>query len=207
MYLPAHFRQDRLDVLHRFIGQHSLATLVTLGPDGLLANHIPLVLDPEPGPFGTLRGHVAKANPQWRDSLPHVSALAIFEGPSAYISPSWYPSKEETGRVVPTYNYVVVHAHGRLSTYTDPARLDQHLRILTAHHEASFPIPWTIDNAPADFIAAQLNAIVGIEIAIERLQGKWKVSQNRTPADRAGAVTGLRANGCPAMAALVSDSE
>lgn len=207
MYLPAHFRQDRLDVLHRFIGQHSLATLVTLGPDGLMANHIPLVLDPEPGPFGTLRGHVAKANPQWRDSLPQVSALAIFEGPSAYISPSWYPSKQETGRVVPTYNYVVVHAHGRLSTYTDPARLEQHLRILTAHHEASFPIPWTIDNAPADFFAAQLNAIVGIEITIERFQGKWKVSQNRTPADRAGAVAGLRASGCPAMAGLVSDSE
>src|SRR5260370_2331693 len=207
MYLPAHFRQDKLDVLHRFIGLHSLATLVTLGPDGLMANHIPLILDPEPGPFGTLRGHVAKANPQWRDSLPHVSALAIFEGPSAYISPSWYPSKEETGRVVPTYNYVVVHAHGRLSTYTDPARLEQHLRILTAQHEASFPIPWTIDDAPPEFFAAQLNAIVGIEIAIERLEGKWKVSQNRTPADRAGVVAGLRAPGCPAMAGLVSDSE
>lgn len=206
MYLPAHFRQDRLDVLHRFIGLHSLATLVTLGPDGLLANHIPLVLDPEPGPFGTLRGHVAKANPQWRDSLPQVSALAIFEGPSAYVSPSWYPSKQETGRVVPTYNYVVVHARGPLTTYTDPVRLEQHLRTLTAHHEASFPVPWRIDDAPADFFAAQLNAIVGIEIAIERLEGKWKVSQNRTPADRAGAVAGLRANGCPAMAGLVSGS-
>jgi transcriptional regulator len=207
MYLPAHFREDRLDVVHRFIGRHSLATLVTLGTDGLMANHIPLILDPEPGPFGTLRGHVAKANPQWRDSLPHVSALAIFEGPSAYISPSWYPSKDETGRVVPTYNYVVVHAHGRLSTYTDPARLEQHLRLLTAHHEAPFPVPWTIDDAPPEFFAAQLNAIVGIEIAIERLEGKWKVSQNRTPADRAGAAAGLSATGCPAMAGLVSGIE
>src|SRR5262249_11757109 len=126
MYTPAHFHEDRIDILHRLIGEHSLATLVTIGAEGLIANHIPLILDPEPAPFGTLRGHVSRANPQWRDSLPDVPALAIFQGPHAYISPSWYPTKQETGLVVPTYNYVVVHAHGPLLTYTDASRLEQH---------------------------------------------------------------------------------
>jgi len=205
MYLPAHFREDRLEVLHDFIRRQSFATLVTLGPDGLIANHIPLVIHPEPAPFGTLRGHVSKANLQWRDSLPDVPALAIFQGPSAYISPSWYPTKNETGHVVPTYNYVVVHAHGPLATYTDPARLEQHLRTLTDHHEAAFPTPWKIENAPADYFQALLKSIVGLEIPILRLEGKWKVNQNRTAAERAGAVAGLRATGCPVMADLISE--
>jgi len=203
MYLPPHFREDRVDVLHRFIELHNFATLVTMGPDGLIANHIPLVLEPEPGPLGTLRGHVSKANPQWRDSLPDISALAIFQGPSAYVTPSWYPSRQETGRVVPTYNYVVVHAHGPLRTFDDPALLEQHVRTLTDLHEAVFPEPWKVDDAPADFLQAMLKSIVGIEIPIERLEGKWKVNQNRLPADRAGAEAGLRASGCPAMADLV----
>jgi transcriptional regulator len=205
VYLPAHFREDRLEVLHHFIRRQSFATLVTLGSDGLIANHIPLVFHPEPAPLGMLRGHVSKANPQWRDSLPAVSALAIFQGPSAYISPSWYPTKQETGRVVPTYNYVVVHAHGPLATFTEPSLLEQHLRTLTSQHEASFPMPWTIDDAPADFFQGLLKSIVGIEIPIQRLEGKWKVSQNRPAADRAGVVTGLHATGCPAMADLVSE--
>jgi transcriptional regulator len=206
MYLPAHFREERVDVLHRFIEAHGFATLVTMGPDGLIANHIPLVLDPKPAPLGTLRGHVAKANPLWRDSLPEVSALAIFQGPSAYITPSWYPSRQETGRVVPTYNYVVVHAHGPLRTFDDPARLEQHVRALTDLHEAAFPEPWKIEDAPADFLQSMLKSIVGLEIPIERLEGKWKVSQNRLPADSAGAEAGLRANGCPAMADLVKSA-
>jgi transcriptional regulator len=205
VYLPAHFREDRLEVLHRFIKQQSFATLVTLGADGLIANHIPLVLHTDPAPLGTLRGHVSKANPQWRDSRPDVPALAIFHGPSAYISPSWYPTKRETGRVVPTYNYVVVHAHGPLATFTEPSLLEQHLRTLTSQHEASFPMPWTIDDAPTDFFHGLLKSIVGIEIPIRRLEGKWKASQNRPAADRAGVVTGLRATGCPAMADLVSE--
>jgi transcriptional regulator len=205
MYLPAHFREDRLEVLHDFIRRQSFATLVTLGVDGLIANHIPLVIHPEPAPLGTLRGHVSKANLQWRDSLPGVLALAIFQGPSAYISPSWYPTRNETGRVVPTYNYVVVHAHGPMETYTDPARLEQHLRTLTDHHEAAFPTPWRIENAPADYFQALLKSIVGIEIRVERLEGKWKVNQNRTAAERAGAMEGLRATGCPVMADLISE--
>jgi transcriptional regulator len=204
MYLPTHFREDRLEVLHRFIEQHGFATLVTLSADGLTANHIPMALDLEPAPLGTLRGHVSRANPLWRDSLPDVSALAIFQGPSAYITPSWYPSTRETGRMVPTYNYVVVHAHGPIRTFEDPAPLEQHLRTLTDLHEAAFPAPWKIEDAPADFFQAMMKGIVGIEIPIARLEGKWKVSQNRLPADRAGAEAGLRANGCPAMADLVS---
>lgn len=207
MYLPAHFREDRLEVLHRFIEQHGLATLVTLSAEGLTANHIPMVLDLAPAPLGTLRGHVSKANPLWRDSPPDVSALAIFQGPSAYITPSWYPSTRETGRMVPTYNYVVVHAHGPIRTFEDPALLEQHLRTLTDLHEAAFPAPWKIEDAPADFFQAMLKSIVGIEIPIARLEGKWKVSQNRLPADRAGAEAGLRASGCPAMADLVSNAK
>ena len=112
MYIPPHFREERIDILHGLIGQHSLAALVTLGPDGFLANHVPLIVDPEPAPFGSLRGHLSKANSQWKDSLPGVPALAIFQGPAAYITPTWHPSKLETGNVVPTFNYVVVHAHG-----------------------------------------------------------------------------------------------
>jgi transcriptional regulator len=204
MYRPAHFREDRIDVLHDFIHEHSLSTLVTMTAEGLIANHIPLILDPEPAPFGTLRGHVARANPLWRDSLADVHALAIFHGPHAYITPSWYPTKQETGHVVPTYNYVVVHAHGPLLTYTDPSRLERHLRALTDRHEAPFETPWKVDDAPADFFQNLLSGIVGIEIPIQRLEGKWKVSQNRTPADRAGAAEGLRATGHSDMAGLIS---
>jgi transcriptional regulator len=205
MYLPQHFREDRLEVLQDFIRRHSFATLVTWGADGLMANHIPLILRPDPAPLGTLQGHVSKANLQWRDSLAGTDALAIFQGPAAYITPSWYPSRLETGRVVPTYNYVVVHAHGPLETYTEPSRLEQHLRALTDQHEAPFPMPWKIDDVPADYFEGLLKSIVGIDIPLARLEGKWKVSQNRLAADRAGAVEGLRATGCPAMADLVSE--
>lgn len=207
MYIPSHFGEERIDILHGLIRQHSLAALVTLGPDGFLANHIPLIVDPEPAPLGTLRGHLSKANSQWKDSLPGVPALAIFQGPAAYITPSWYPSKLETGNVVPTYNYVVVHAHGLLATFEDPALLERHLRKLTDAHEAAFADRWSIDDAPAGFIRDLLKGIVGIEIPIARLEGKWKLSQNRTLADRAGVVEGLTASANPAhqdMAELIS---
>ena len=194
MYIPPHFREERIDVLHHLIRQHSLATLVTLGPDGLLANHLPMIVDPAPAPLGTLRGHLSKANRQWRDSLPSVPALAVFQGPAAYISPSWYPSKLETGSVVPTYNYVVVHAHGPLATFEDPVLLEQHLRNLTNAHEAAFSNSWSIDDAPPSYIRELLKGIVGIEIPIARLEGKWKLSQNRPIADRAGVVEGLSAS-------------
>ena len=207
MYIPPHFREERVDILHGLIGRHSLAALVTLGPDGLLANHVPLIVDPEPAPLGTLRGHLSKANSQWKDSLPNMQALAIFQGPAAYITPTWYPSKLETGSVVPTYNYAVVHAHGTLATFDDPVLLEAHLRKLTNAHEAAFANRWSVDDAPASFIRDMLKGIVGIEIPIARLEGKWKLSQNRSDADRAGVVEGLTATGIPSdreMATLVS---
>jgi transcriptional regulator len=202
MYLPSQFREERVDILHQLIQQHSLATLVTLGPDGIIANHIPMILDPAPTPLGTLRGHLARPNPQWRDSLPDISALAIFQGPQAYISPSWYPTKQETGRVVPTFNYVVVHAHGPLRTFEDPLLLEEHVRALTESHEAGFGTPWAVEDAPPDFIRGMLKGIVGVEIPITRLEGKWKINQNRTPSDRAGVLRGLHASGDPAGKAL-----
>ena len=123
MYVPPHFREERVEVLHDLIRAHSLATLVTLGADGLTASHIPMLIDPEPAPYGTLKGHFARANPHWQDISSEVEALAVFSGPQAYVTPSWYPTKQETGRVVPTWNYAVVHAYGRIETYTDPDRL------------------------------------------------------------------------------------
>jgi transcriptional regulator len=210
MYNPPHFREERTDVLHRLIREYSLATFVTLSADGLIANHIPLIFDPEPAPLGTLRGHLSRANPQWRDSLPGVSALAIFQGPEAYITPSWYPTRQETGRVVPTWNYVVVHAHGPFRTFEDPVLLERHVRTLTRHKEAARPCPWSVDDAPVDFFHGQLAGIIGIEISVTRLEGKWKVSQNRSTTDRAGVVEGLRASGNPddkTMADLVSEKD
>jgi transcriptional regulator len=192
MYNPPHFQEERTEVLQQLIREHTLATVVTMGPEGLIANHVPLILDAEAGPLGTLRGHVSRMNPQWRDSLPHVPAMAIFQGPSAYITPTWYPSKQETGKVVPTYNYVVVHAHGPFRTYEDPELLLRNVRTLTELHEEGLAKRWSVDEAPADFIREQLKGIVGIEIPIARLEGKWKVSQNRIPADRQGVIDGLR---------------
>jgi transcriptional regulator len=197
MYNPNHFREQRVEVLHELIGQNRLATLITLGPEGLVANHIPLILHPDPAPLGTLFGHVARANALWRDSRPDVEAMAIFQGPDAYISPSWYPSHQETGRVVPTWNYAVVHAHGPLRVFEDPALLERHVRELTSLEELSMPQPWSPDQAPPDFLEAMLKGIVGLEIPLTRLEGKWKVNQNRLPQDRAGAVRGLRAKGDP----------
>jgi len=202
MYNPPHFREERPEVLHQLVRERALAVLVTLGPEGLIANHVPLVLDAETGPLGTLRGHLSRMNLQWRHSLPSVDALAIFQGPSAYITPSWYPTKDATGKVVPTYNYVVVHAHGPLRTYEDPQLLERNVKALTELHEAPFATPWSVDDAPHDFIQAQLKAIVGIEIPITRLEGKWKVSQNRVAEDRQGVIDGLREAGDPESLAM-----
>jgi len=210
MYNPSHFREQRVEVLYDLIRKNRLATLVTMGPEGLTANHIPMILRPDPAPFGTLTGHVARANAVWRDSRPDVAALAIFQGPDSYISPSWYPSHQDTGRVVPTWNYAVVHAYGALRTVEDPAWLESHVRELTSLEEASIPQPWSPDQAPSDFLNAMIKGIVGLEIAVTRLEGKWKVNQNRLPQDRAGAIQGLRALGDPAsetMADLIAERD
>jgi transcriptional regulator len=192
MYLPAHFREERLDVLRTLMERHPLAALVTMGAEGLTANHIPLVFDPAPAPYGTLRGHLARANPQWKDHRPEVETLAIFQGPQTYISPNWYPTKQQDARVVPTWNYAVVHVWGNLTTYSEPERLRDFLDGLTARHERGQPIPWKPADAPPAYIEGLLKAIVGIELTISRMEGKWKVSQNQPAENRHGAAEALQ---------------
>ena len=192
MYLPAHFKESRVAVMHDLIGAHPLGTLVTLDSSGLNGNHMPFIVDPEPGPFGTLRAHVARANPVWRDFSKDVEALVIFQGAQGYVTPSWYATKAETGKVVPTWNYLVVHAYGPLQVVDDAAWLRAFVTRLTDRFEAERADPWQVTDAPADFVEKQLTAIVGIEIPVTRLLGKWKASQNRVAADREGVVNGLR---------------
>ena len=191
MYRPPHFDETRLPELHGFIRAVRLTTLVTMGEQGLEASHIPVLLKPEEGEFGTLYAHIAKANFQWRRSDPKVMGMAVFLGPEAYISPSWYPTKRETGKVVPTWNYVAVHAYGSVEFFDDRDRLLAIVTGLTELHEANRPDPWAVTDAPADYVTAQLKGIVGIRLPIARLEGKWKMSQNRTAEDRKGVIEGL----------------
>lgn len=196
MYLPSHFEEKRPEVLHELLRTHPLGLLITHGESGLQANAIPFVLDAGPaGGPGILRGHVARANALWHDAngAAHtaVEALVVFQGPQAYISPSFYPSKAEHGKVVPTWNYVMVQARGRLRAIDDAAWLRPFVTRLTEQHEAPRAAPWAVSDAPDDYIASMLRAIVGIEIELSALTGKWKVSQNRTAADRAGVARGL----------------
>ena len=202
MYLPSHFEETRPEVLHALMRARPLATLVTNGADGPQADHIPLLLD---SAAGVLRGHVARANPLWRDLPAASDTLAIFQGEDAYISPSWYPSKQEHGKAVPTWNYVVVQAYGPLRSIDDPLWLRGFLRTLTTEHETGMAQPWAIDDAPPDYIEKMLAAIVGIELRITRLSGKWKVSQNQSAANRQGVAQGLNAIARPGMAALAVD--
>jgi transcriptional regulator len=191
MYVPKHFEETSVEVLHELIRAHPLGALVTSSSNGLNANHIPFIVHPEPEPYGTLRGHIARANPLWRDFSLGVESLVIFQGPEAFISPSWYRTKTETGKVVPTWNYAVVHAHGALRIVDDRAWLSELVEELTNRNEAERPNPWKVTDAPADFIAQMLGAIIGLELPIARLVGKWKVSQNRPARDREGVVEGL----------------
>ncbi|MBA2546987.1 MAG: FMN-binding negative transcriptional regulator [Burkholderiaceae bacterium] len=192
MYVPSHFAETRVEVLHELVRAHPFGALVVVAPHGLEANHIPFEIDPRPAPLGTLRGHVARANPVWRDFSPDVEALVMFQGPHTYISPAWYPTKREHGKVVPTWNYAVVHAHGPLRVIEDRKWLRQFVDQLTQRHEAPRAEPWKVSDAPADFIETLTGSIVGIEIQIARLAGKWKVSQNRPEQDRDGVTEGLR---------------
>ena len=210
MYVPPHFAEDRLPVLQEFIGHNSFATLVTLNSGGLIANHLPLLLDPEPAPHGRLIGHLARANNQWRELNADIQALAIFAGPQAYISPSWYATKAETGKVVPTWNYAAVHAYGALRIVEDANWLRDLVGRLTTRHEAGRAHPWKVEDAPEDFVRAQLKGIVGIELMVERFEGKWKLSQNRPEADRLGTERGLSETGEPsaaAVAAMMAESQ
>ena len=202
MYLPKHFEETRVDVMHALMAAHPLGLLVSNGADGLQANSIPFMVDPNPAPNGTLIAHVARANPLWREAA-GTPVLVVFQGPQAYVSPSGYASKAEHGKVVPTWNYIMVQARGRLRAIDDAAHLHALVTRLTATHEAGRDKPWAVDDAPRDYIDATLKAIVGIEIEIEALAGKWKVSQNRSATDRRGVPGGLGQD-ADAMAALVT---
>lgn len=204
MYLPAHFEARRVEVLHALVRDQPLGLLVTLSDAGLQANPIPFLLDADPNSPGTLRGHVARANPLWHASRADVDALVVFQGPQAYVSPAFYPSKAEHGKVVPTWNYVTVQARGRLRAIDDAAWVRDLVTRLTHTHEASRSQPWAVGDAPADYIETMLRAIVGIEIPLTALSGKWKVSQNRSAADRHGVAQGLRHAGDPAAQALAT---
>jgi transcriptional regulator len=195
MYQPPHFREDRLEVQHDLIRAHPLGLVVTAGPGGLMANAIPFLVDRAASEKGTLRGHFARANPQLRELAAVEECLVVFQGPQAYISPSWYATKRETGKVVPTWNYVTVHAWGRPTIFDDLGWLRRQIDDLTRSREEARAAPWHVSDAPEDFIASQAKGIVGVEIAIGRIEGKWKVSQNRPQDDRVGIVTGLREMG------------
>jgi transcriptional regulator len=210
MYLPSQFTEERVPVLHDAIRRAKLGTLVTFGEAGLEASHVPMLIDPEPAPYGTLSGHVSRANPQWWRPAAGVQALAMFLGPDAYISPAWYATKRKTGKVVPTWNYVAIHAYGEVRFFEDAERLLRLVTRLTETHEARRPEPWAVSDAPADFIRGQLKGIVGFELPIVRLEGKWKMSQNRPAEDRAGAIEGLRREGGTeeaAVAGIIAASE
>jgi transcriptional regulator len=196
MYTPSAFREARLPELHGAIEAIAFASLISTTPDGLQVSHIPLLLAPEEGEYGTLYGHVARANAH--ALCGRAPSLAIFLGPHAYISAGWYPGKQTHGREVPTWNYIAVHAHGTLQTFDDPSALRQLLARLTDRHERAMPRPWRIEDAPADYIDRNLGAITGLRLPIDRLDGKWKLSQNRTDADRDGVLAGLDALDDPA---------
>ncbi|QHF10848.1 FMN-binding negative transcriptional regulator [Pseudomonas syringae] len=191
MYIPAAFKDNDTPSLHQQMEQTRLAILVTDGAEGLQATHLPLLLRRDEGSYGTLYGHLAKANPQWQQLSAGAEALVIFPGGDAYVSPSFYPSKREHGKVVPTWNYVAVHAYGQAEVFTDAAQLHRLLADLTHRHESGRAQPWSIDDAPADYIAKMLGAIVGFSIPVQRLQGKRKLSQNRSAEDMAGVRDGL----------------
>ena len=201
MYIPKHFEQTDLKVLQDLVRAAPLATLVTVHPHGLNANPIPLYFELNEG-LGVLQGHIARANSLWRDFDKSVEALAIFQGADAYISPSWYPSKQEHGKVVPTWNYIAMHVYGNLRMIDDATWLQQFLEKLTAQEEADFPQPWKLSDAPASYIENMLKAIIGIELEITRWEGKYKLSQNKTDSEYQGIIDGLQAQSSAAALVL-----
>jgi len=211
MYLPAHFTETRPKKLREAIAATDLVTLVTMTDQGMEASHIPLLYDPQPAPdgsapHGTLYGHLARANPQWQRFRTDIDTLAIFQGPDAYITPSWYETKRETGKVVPTWNYIAVHAYGRLRIFDDAAGLRDLVTRLTNLHEGRRAKPWAVTDAPSGYIDAMLKGIVGLALPVTRLEGKWKMSQNRSAPDQSGVVTGLQADGKYDIAEIVAEA-
>lgn len=206
MYIPKHFEESRIDVMQTLIHDYPLATLVTLSADGLNANHIPLHLTDDGSPYGSLRGHIARSNPIWTDFDQQTEVLAVFQSENAYISPCWYATKQQTGKVVPTWNYAAVHAYGKLRIIDDPAWIRGQLEAMTEEFETGFPEPWSVADAPGDFTERLITQIIGIEISVTRLEGKWKVSQNQSPENQNSLIEALRKSGQTAMADLVAES-
>jgi transcriptional regulator len=206
MYIPKHFEEPDLGVLHALIKEHPFGAWVTTVDGALEVNHIPFLIDPAKGKFGTLVGHVARANPIWKSFSTTAESLVIFQGPQCYITPSWYQTKQETGKVVPTWNYALVHAYGTPRAIEDKDWLRGLVTALTDSQESKRAAPWAVTDAPADYVDAMLKAIVGIEIPLANIVGKWKTSQNRTLPDKQGTIAGLTGRGnenSNAMAVLV----
>jgi transcriptional regulator len=197
LYIPPAFRESDTAILQDEIRRIGFGSITTIGAAGPLMSHLPVVLDTAIGPLGQLRCHVARANPQWRDSDLTKPALAVFMGPDTYVSPSWYPSKKEHGKAVPTWNYVAICARGRIETFDDRDALAAHVAELSERHEAAFPEPWQVSDAPHDYMERQLKGIVGFRFTIEALEGKMKLSQNRSEADRASVAAALSASADP----------
>lgn len=204
MYLPSRYAEPRTEAMHALMHAHPLANLVTLGPEGLESNPLPFELDGRDGEYGVLRAHAARANPFWRSASRSHDALVIFQGPDAYISPQWYPSKNDDGRAVPTWNYLTVHAYGPLQIIDDRIWLRALLDRLTQQHERTQPVPWRLDEAPADYLEQLLGLVIGIEIPIRRLHGKWKNSQNQPRANQLGVITALQQQDRPDTIALAA---
>ena len=194
MYNPPHFEQSHLPALQQIIQDARLMTLVTYGQGEIEASHFPIVFDPQDGPYGTIRGHLARANPQWQNRADGVQVLGIFTGADCYISPSWYPSKKAHGKVAPTWNYIAVHVYGEIEVFDDPSQVLAVVTDLTNRHEKDLPEPWRVSDAPDDYVQAMLKNIIGFRIRIARLQGKWKLSQNRSAEDQQGVITNLSAH-------------
>ncbi len=206
MYIPQHFEERDVAVLHALIRSHPLSTWVTPAAGALVVNHIPFLLDSGQGEYGTLIGHVARANPIWKTFSPEIASVVVFQGPQGYITPSWYPTKHAHGKAVPTWNYAVVHAHGVPRAIEDGNWLLKHVTQLSDLHESERAVPWSVSDAPPDYIDTMLKAIVGIEIPITAVVGKWKTSQNRPLPDKLGTIAGLHERGdanSQQMAALV----
>lgn len=206
MYTPNHFSETNLETMFQLIKTYPLGALITIEVDGINANHIPfeIIAPNEDAPFGTLRCHVARANPVWKNLNPQHEALVIFQGPQAYITPAWYEEKKRSGKVVPTYNFVVVHAHGKIRVMDDSRWLQHHLESMVDQHEGKQATPWKMSDAPDDYIQKMMNAIVGIEIPLTKLHGKWKLSQNRPEQDRINIAEGLRLNQDQATLAMAN---
>lgn len=209
MFQPPHFREDRLDVLHDLIRAHPLGLLISQNESGLIADPIPFQIVSDSSKNGTLQAHMSRANPHWKTltEAPEQQVLIVFQGPQAYVTPSWYETKRQTAKVVPTWNYAIVQARGRAEIIHDTAWLATQIRSLTDSHEADRTEPWQVSDAPEKFVEAQIRGIVGLRVEIEQIDGKWKMSQNRPEADRAGVASGFRAENAAEIADYVSRSD